>query len=562
MPNLFRAFFLAQEIRSVFEPYNKVMSPYGLGPSQQPSFAPNPPPQQQPNGPFTPNQPPPHEQHDVVPPTPRPKPHVLGFLKPSTRHRLQFAAAILGTIGAVYGFSRLIKPHRPEPPKPAPIATFIPAPTIIPRFDPPIVKPETPPPPRVNPAFMAAVGEGDIASMEKSYTEGMPLDGTLAVAVGANNKAVTAWLLDHNANVHENESGTEALLILADEHSDMVKLLLDKGAGEPDLQLAANAGALNAVTRILAKNKGAAKEISVADFFTSAGNASEKPEKRRVILEKLIAAGAVLNPQDGQSLMSAVVGTCEMPDEEDANGNVKKPAPPIACLGMIQFVGSKGAKTGSDALVTATSFVEPMRTKVIDALLAQRLEADATTNAIGSVSGENAVIIKKLAGHGVVWNFHDGEADAVAPLLDAIERLDSIAVKAMLDAGAPADMHFKDGRSPLGLAIEKVPSDNGEAARMIDMLLARGANVNRRLPDGRTPLFAAAETGDIRVINAMLDRGSRVNEVVLDQTALDAAESNGHVPAARVLHARGGRRARPADSEIKVPGAKPKDTDY
>lgn len=536
MPPSFRAFFLLQEIRTVSEPYNKVMSPYGLGPSQEPSLAPNQPP------------PAPPQHYDVVPPpTRRPKP-LLGFLKPSTRHRLQFAVAILGTIGAVYGFSRLVKPHRPEPSKPLPVATFVPAPTIIPRFDPPIVKPETPPPPRVNPAFMAAVGEGDIPSMERSYTEGMPLDGALAVAVGANNRAVTAWLLDHGANVHENESGTEALLILADERADMVKLLLDKGAGEPNLQLAANAGAVNAVTRILTKDKAAAKDVSVVAFF-SASNGIEKPERRRVILEKLIAAGASLNPEEGESLMSAVVGTCEMPE---ASGT------PIACLGMIRFVGSKGAKVGSDALVTATSFSEPMRAKVLDVLLAQRLEPDATTNAIGSVTGENAPIIRKLASHGVVWNYHDGEADAVAPLLDAIERLDTPAVKAMLDAGAPVDMHFKDGRSPLGLAIEKVASDSGEAARVIDMLLARGANVNRRLPDGRTPLYAAAETGEIRVINAMLDRGAHVNEVILDQTALDGAESNGHVPAARVLHARGGRRARPADSEMKILGAKPK----
>ena len=73
---------------------------------------------------------------------------------------------------------------------------------------------------------------------------------------------------------------------------------------------------------------------------------------------------------------------------------------------------------------------------------------------------------------------------------------------------------------------------------------ARGVDVNRRLPDGRTPLFAAAESGELRVVNALLERGARVNDLVLDDTALDAAEQNSHQPAARVLHAHGARRAR------------------
>jgi len=38
------------------------------------------------------------------------------------------------------------------------------------------------------------------------------------------------------------------------------------------------------------------------------------------------------------------------------------------------------------------------------------------------------------------------------------------------------------------------------------------------------------------------------NDLVLDDTALDAAEQNAHQPAARVLHAHGARRARKSGS--------------
>jgi ankyrin repeat protein len=85
---------------------------------------------------------------------------------------------------------------------------------------------------------------------------------------------------------------------------------------------------------------------------------------------------------------------------------------------------------------------------------------------------------------------------------------------------------------------------NADYARIVELLVARGADVNRRLPDGRTPLFAAAEGGELRVVNALLERGARVNDLVLDDTALDVAEQNSHQPAARVLHAHGARRAR------------------
>jgi hypothetical protein len=44
------------------------------------------------------------------------------------------------------------------------------------------------------------------------------------------------------------------------------------------------------------------------------------------------------------------------------------------------------------------------------------------------------------------------------------------------------------------------------------------------------------------VVNTLLEHGARVNEVILDESALDAAERSGHIPVARILHARGGRR--------------------
>jgi ankyrin repeat protein len=181
---------------------------------------------------------------------------------------------------------------------------------------------------------------------------------------------------------------------------------------------------------------------------------------------------------------------------------------------------------------------------VLDVLLGTKLEPGATASALAQVTAVPESTLKRIVAKGVDWSWHDGEEDAALPLFAAIQRGDRDFVRELLDLGAPADAHFKDASSTLGAAIDGAANNGGaDYARIVDLLLAHGANVNRRLPDGRTPLFAAAESGDLRILTALLDRGARVNELVLDDTALDAAEQNGHQPSARVLHARGGRRA-------------------
>ena len=82
-------------------------------------------------------------------------------------------------------------------------------------------------------------------------------------------------------------------------------------------------------------------------------------------------------------------------------------------------------------------------------------------------------------------------------------------VKAMLEAGAPADLQLNDGRCALAKAIDAYSNDATEAARMVELLLAHGASPNRRFPDGRSPLFAAAETGNTRIVNALISAAAR-----------------------------------------------------
>lgn len=439
---------------------------------------------------------------------------------PHARHRLQFLAAVLGTVGVVYGFSRLIRPHAPAPPIASAVA-FEPAP-IVPRVDPPL---EVKGVARVSAAFLAAVNEGDLPTLERLYVKGMVLDGTLSAAAATGKIATVRWLLDHGADVHEAEGELEAPVVVADPHADVVRLLLDRGAADSSLSTACLAGAPNAVTRLLPKLQASPTALHDALSSTLA-----TPENKLAIVTKLLAAGADPNADDGAP-MGAAIGACASSDET------------TACVPLIQALVARGARVSGDHLASAVDLDPP----VIDVLLGAKLEPGATSVALAQAS--DPAVIKKIAARGVVWAWHAGEGDEAIPLASAIDRADVDAVRALLEAGAPAEMHLGDGRSPLGQALERAGSDTTEGARIVDLLLARGARVNRRLSDGRTPLIAAAELGEPRIVTALLDHGARVNERVLEETALDAAERNGNVAAARILHARGGRRVLSAASD-------------
>jgi hypothetical protein len=165
------------------------------------------------------------------------------------RHRIQATAAILGTVAAVFGVSRIIKAKAHHPPPPTvTVAEPSYAPPIIPREVPPV----DPPPTRAwNTAELdAAAEDGDIQKMGAAYEEGMPLQTAMLAAAEANKPKAIEWLLDHGANADD-----PGVVIAADNAPAVLKVLFAKGASELSLLAAADAGAVSAVNRILAKGR-------------------------------------------------------------------------------------------------------------------------------------------------------------------------------------------------------------------------------------------------------------------------------------------------------------------
>ena len=153
-------------------------------------------------------------------------------------------------------------------------------------------------------------------------------------------------------------------------------------------------------------------------------------------------------------------------------------------------------------------------------------------------------------------------------LLDAARRGDGGAVRALLDAGADADVRQPDGATALhwaahwddaamarllvqagagvdaanayGVTPLSLAAANASAG-MVELLLAAGADPNAARDSGETPLMRAASTGSVAAVAALLAVGAAVDaaDPAGGQTPLMLAASGRHPDVVAALIARG-----------------------
>lgn len=440
-------------------------------------------------------------------------------LAPAWRKRLELCFGVVLSGAAVVALSSSI---RPDPQR---LAALHPTAAITSSV-PHAITDTSDPPPQLAPsqAMISAARTGDAHAIRNAYRPGMPLDGTLLLAAQSGRKAAVEWLLILGANVHEQEETTLAPMLAADAFPEIVALLRAHGAAEPNLLDASTAAAPNAFARALAahpeqaKHGGALVAAARAPWKTAA--------EKRSIMTRLLDAGADPNETyTGTTALADVLMVCK----ED-------------CMDLARLLLDRGANVTGEALGTALSLDDANRRRMTDLLLERPIAPGVTAAALARATSVASEDVDRLVKLGVDWTWHDGEEDEALPLLSAVRGGDRDYARTLLAAGAPVDVQFKQGTTALAEAIDASSFDEGRA-RIVELLVDKGANVNRRFPDGRTPLYAAAESGNIRVVNFLLAHGARVNERILDDTALDAAEQHGNTPAARVLAAHGGIRA-------------------
>src|SRR5438445_7894664 len=94
-------------------------------------------------------------------------------------------------------------------------------------------------------------------------------------------------------------------------------------------------------------------------------------------------------------------------------------------------------------------------------------------------------------------------------LRQAVDKGDAAAVQALLDQGA--DANATDRGMPILMW-----AAGGKQAQIVKSLLAHGAKVNGKTPDGDTPLLMATSQYDPAVVQALLDAGAEINDRILE----------------------------------------------
>lgn len=123
------------------------------------------------------------------------------------------------------------------------------------------------------------------------------------------------------------------------------------------------------------------------------------------------------------------------------------------------------------------------------------------------------------------------EADGSTALMWATYQVDQELVRALLDAGAEADVTNNYGSTPLA---EAVKLGNVELVRM---LLEAGADPDSPNQDRQTALMLAAHIGALEIARMLIEHGADVNavETFRGQTALMWAAAENHPAVAELL---------------------------
>lgn len=116
----------------------------------------------------------------------------------------------------------------------------------------------------------------------------------------------------------------------------------------------------------------------------------------------------------------------------------------------------------------------------------------------------------------------------MSPLLWAVSKHNLPLVKLLLDYGADPNQPKKDGVTPICSATEYPPPDVNDLS-IANLLVERGADVNRRNDTHDTPLIWVGFYGHVPIAKFLLEHGADVNAVdQFGQTALNMAERQHH----------------------------------
>lgn len=265
-------------------------------------------------------------------------------------------------------------------------------------------------------------------------------------------------------DVHEtnrNDGDTALMASARNGHISVIQALLDNGAnvnrwvsGYCALFAAAAGGQLDAVRVLLAR--GAEADAMDRAFYYAADGGN--PE----VISALFEHGAKLTPEEGvRTLRDAAY-----------RGHAK-----VIDVLLDHGVDVNGKDENADGFTALTTAARDDRLQTIELLLKRGADVDAR------------------------------DKDGQTPLMWVASH--EVTARFLIDHGA--DIHAKDkrGASILHHALSQIPFG---AEPLVELVLARGADVNIPTADGETPLMtAASDSQSADAVAKLLDKGAKVN---------------------------------------------------
>ena len=168
---------------------------------------------------------------------------------------------------------------------------------------------------------------------------------------------------------------------------------------------------------------------------------------------------------------------------------------------------------------------------------------------IEAVQRQDTEAARALLDDGVDVNI--ARADGATALAWAVHWDDQSTAGLLIEAGADPDRANDLGVTPLMLA------STNRSAPMVERLLDAGADPNLARPNGESALLLASRAGDVGVVRALLARGADVTaKTSRGFTALIFAAAEGHAAVAGVLVETGADLS--ARTEAIIPQARPR----
>lgn len=101
------------------------------------------------------------------------------------------------------------------------------------------------------------------------------------------------------------------------------------------------------------------------------------------------------------------------------------------------------------------------------------------------------------------------------PLMRAVKGHDIELIRLLIDSGASPEARQNSGATVLHMMAAARAANSDEAAErersILDLLLAAGADIDAPNNDGQTPLHSAAQSGNAKLVERLVERGARLD---------------------------------------------------